>query len=129
VNAQEMAEVIRRSDDSYREPLDAEVPWDFGGDKLYVRRLPFGTIKPYVRDGVLVFTGDVVPKLIVRAIVTEHGERVLSERDIKVLDDKDHDLVTAIFGAVARVNGFDDEAKEAAEKSFGEAQNEEPSTG
>jgi hypothetical protein len=129
VNAQQIRETIINADDSYREPLNVEVPWNLNGDKLYVRRLPFGTIKPWIRDGELVITGNDIPHLVVRALVTEHGEQIFADRDAKALDTKDHDVITAIFREVLRVGGISEEGQEETEETFGEAQSDEPSSG
>ena len=120
---------ILSADDIYREPLEVEVPWDLDGTKLYVRALTFGDIRPWLRDGEVTISGEVMSKMVVRALVTEDGGRIFADRDAKALDDKDQRLVTQIFSQVMKVSGLSSDGVEAVERDFDPARNGEPSSG
>lgn len=126
---EDIRSAILGADDIYREPLAVEVPWDLGGDKLYVRALTFGDIKPWLHDGDLTVSGSVMAKMVVRALVTEDGERIFTDKDATALGEKDHRLVTQIFSEVMRISGLSTAGAEAVEADFDPARNGAPSTG
>jgi len=129
VSGADIRAAILSADDVYREPLQVDVPWDLDGQKLYVRALTFGDLREWIRDGEVVVDGAVMPKMVVRGLVTEDGERIFKDADAKALDEKDHRLISALFNEVMRVAGLSTEGSEAVEADFDQARNGEPSTG
>lgn len=118
---------ILTADDLPREPAD--VPWDLDGEKVYVRALAFADYQPLLRDGEIRIDGEVMADLVCRTLVTEDGERILSNSDVEALAAKNAQAIIRLFTQVMRLSGLNDEGAREVTTHFGEARSDEPSTG
>jgi hypothetical protein len=120
----DLRDAILASDDLAREPVD--VPWEMGGEKLYIRALRASERDEYVaktmRTGDFTWTSDLTASLLVKVIVNEDGERIFSDTDAEALGRKSASTLSKLFKVAMRLSGMDEEGAEAIKADFGPAQ-------
>jgi hypothetical protein len=104
-------------------------PYDLNGTKVQLRSLAFADYAPWLRGGEVVVTVESITKLLTRAIVDEDGERVFKDSDAKRLGEMQPQAIMGMFNKVMSLSSLTAEAQEEAAEAFGEAQDEEASTG
>lgn len=131
MNRDEIRAAILGSDDLPREPAD--VPWELGGDKLYVRSLSADEKDAYVArtmpSGEFRWTEHLTAALLVNVIVTEDGDRVFADNDIAALGRKDAGTLSRLFKQAMRLSGMDEEAVQEIEQGFTQAQSDASGSG
>jgi hypothetical protein len=126
---EELRAAILGSDDLRREPVDVDVPWDMGGEKLYIQELTADQRDEYLTkvmpDGEnFVWRSDLTALILVKVLVTESGERVFEDSDAAALGSKPASVLRPLFNQAMRLSGMDRAAAEAIKEGFGEAQSE-----
>jgi hypothetical protein len=129
VNRAELRAAILGSDDLRREPVDVDVPWDMGGEKLYVQELSAEQRDEYMTkvlpDGEnFVWRSDLTALVLVKVLVTETGERVFEDSDVAALGAKPASVLRPLFNQAMKLSGMDRAAAEAIKEGFDEAQSE-----
>jgi hypothetical protein len=118
---------ILGSDDLRREPVD--VPWELGGEKLYVQELTAQQRDEYLTkvmpDGeTFVWREDITASMLVKVLVTEDGERIFDDKDASLLGAKAAGVLLPLFNQAMKLSGMDRAAAEAIQEGFDKAQNE-----
>jgi len=131
MNRGEQRAAILAADDLPREPVD--VPWEMGGEKLYVRALQANEKDAYVaktmKTGDFAWTDDLTASLLVKVIINEEGERIFSDADAEVLGQKAAPIMSKLFKVAMRLSGMDEEGAEAIKADFGPAQSDASDSG
>jgi hypothetical protein len=129
--AEAQREAILASEDLRREPVD--VPWEMGGEKLYVRELTAKERDDYLavtmKGGEFAWGKNLTAELLVKAIVNEDGERLFSDDDAEALGSKGTSVLAKLFKVAMRLSGMEVEAAEAIKSDFGIAQSDGSSSG
>jgi len=119
-------EAILASDDLKREPVD--VPWEMGGEKLYVRELQAKERDEYLtttmKTGEFAWRTNLTAELLVKVIVNEAGERIFADSDSDALGAKGTSVLSKLFQVAMRLSGMEVEAAEALKADFVPAQND-----
>lgn len=131
MNRDEIRAAILGSDDLPREPAD--VPWDLGGEKIYVRSLSADEKDAYVArtmpTGEFRWTEHLTAALLVTVIVTEDGDRVFADNDVAALGRKDAGTLSRLFKQAMRLASMDEESVKELEQGLGIAQSDASDTG
>lgn len=105
---------ILGSDDLPREPVD--VPWDLGGEKLYIRGLTGDEKDAWMARmmpaGELKWAEGATADLVVRTLVDEDGERVFSNGDAKALGSKGAAILSPLFDKALRLSGLSEDTEQ-----------------
>ena len=124
----ELRERILGADDLPREPVD--VPWELGGQKLYIRGLTSDEKDEFVafstQAGDFSWSKGLTALLVCRTLVDEDGERVLEDGDSVALGKKSGRVMSDLYEVAARLSGL---VAEEIEQGFGQGQNEPSTTG
>jgi hypothetical protein len=117
-------EAILTSDDLKREPVD--VPWEMGGEKLYVRELQASERDTYlaetIKKGEFAWRSNLTATVLVKCIVNEDGERIFADSDADALGAKGTSVLAKLFKVAMRLSAMEVEAAEAIKADFGPAQ-------
>jgi hypothetical protein len=112
---------ILEANDLPREPAD--VPWDLGGARLYVRGLTASEKDAYVArtmpDGEFLWTNNLTAELIVKCLVDEDGARVFTDEDAPALGGKGAAVLSKLFEKAMRLSGLSSETEEQVAADFG----------
>jgi hypothetical protein len=129
--AEAQREAILASDDLRKEPV--EVPWQMGGEKLYIRELTAKERDEYLaitmKAGTFAWGKNLTAELLVKAIVNEDGERLFSDDDAEKLGAKGTSVLSKLFKVAMRLSGMEVEAAEAIKADFGIAQSDGSNSG
>jgi hypothetical protein len=131
---EELRAAILGSDDLRREPAD--VPWELGGEKVYVSELTQQQRDAYVAktmpDGEadhFVWSEDLVSWLVCRVLVTETGERIFADSDADALGAKSSAVLLPLFNQAMRLSGMDKGSAEKIKEDFEQGRDEPSSSG
>lgn len=117
---------ILADDDLPREPVD--VPWNLGGDKLYIRGLTSDEKDEFIAS--TMGTGDfswskgTTALLVCRTLVDEDGTHIFEDEDAAELGRKSAAVMSDLYNVAARLSGLME-----VEETFGQGQSEPSTTG
>jgi hypothetical protein len=122
---------IFADDDLKREPVD--VPWEMGGEKLYVRELQADERDAYlaatIKGDQFAWRKNLTAELLVKVIVNEDGERLFADSDAEALGRKGTSVMAKLFKVAMRLSAMEVEAAEALKADFGTAQSDGSGSG
>jgi hypothetical protein len=119
---------ILAADDLPREVVD--VPWELGGQKLYVRGLTADEKDEFVAtstsDGDFQWKRGFTALLVCRTLVDEDGARIFDDADAPSLGAKSGRVLSDLYDVAARLSGL---VAEEIEQGFETGQSERSTTG
>jgi len=120
---------ILGTNDLPREPV--QVPWDLGGQKLFIRGLTASEKDAWVArtmpNGEFAWTNNLTAELVCATLVDENGERIFADDDAVALGKKGAATLALLFAVAMRLSGMSAETPEELEQAFTIGQTE-PST-
>jgi len=107
-----------------RKPVKVSVP-EWGGD-VYLRVL---TVADQVNLSEGVKPAETPIQVLLMCLVDEQGTRIFGDEDGDELAKEEFPVVLRLFGEAAKLNGLTSKELEAAMAAFGQARDEQPSSG
>ncbi len=122
---------ILAADDLPREVAD--VSWDLGGERLFVRGLTASEKDQWVArtmpSGEFAWTSNITAELVAATLIDADGERIFSDEDAAALGQKSSSALSTLFAQAMRLSGLSEDTNAELEQGLGIGQSSHSSTG